>query len=481
MDDLTQGLGVDDDELQRRSRILGQIGPSESAVGPSIPSTPPAQPRIPSPSANDKTPPLTLRGVSPQLQQQTSTDQAEAKRIQDTGSGISQIQHGSKDGGIGIAKPHPILGGLLRGVDVLGSAIAPGIMANIPGTELHHERLGGQARERIGSDIEEQGKQAATAHTAAETESLENPTPAVKTGEESTLHDLMTGQNGQPRVNPDTGKPYSYLEAYEVVKSAGQKPPAVGEADKPLANLAQMNQALARRFQVLHPGEQLPPEYTLPHGATNGDYARINQSLTGEEGAVGTSQTHADAQASLKESRAQRQANVETSRQDRLSHQDQERTDKLAAPTAATKSMIEAAPGVITLANRVKQLVDQQKANLGPASSRWAEFMAGKVGDPNPEFTKLRTDVGLLTTKLMRMHVGARGGEIMMGHFKDLIDTGKQSPENLQAALDEIIQYAQETQVEGQGGGQSSPVHADAGPKATHVYDPKTGTIKPVQ
>src|SRR5713226_10048853 len=102
----TTGLGLDEDEMQRRSRLQGQFGMSDSAVGPVIPPTQqppphPAQPRIASPSANDKTPPVTLRGISPQLQQRTSTDEAEAKRIQDTGSGISQIQHGSKEGGIG--------------------------------------------------------------------------------------------------------------------------------------------------------------------------------------------------------------------------------------------------------------------------------------------------------------------------------------------------------------------------------------------
>jgi len=86
----------------------------------------------------------------------------------------------------------------------------------------------------------------------------------------------------------------------------------------------------------------------------------------------------------------------------------------------------------------VRQLVDQQEKSLGPAASRWAEFMAGKVGSPNPEFTKLRTDVGLLTTKLMRMHVGARGGQDIMHHFQEMLEVSKQSPENLRAALDEI-------------------------------------------
>ncbi len=126
-------------------------------------------------------------------------------------------------------------------------------------------------------------------------------------------------------------------------------------------------------------------------------------------------------------------------------------------PTAATRTMSEAAPKVLDLVNRVSQLVDAQEKTLGPAASRWNEFMAGKVGAPNADFTKLRTDVGLLQTALMRMHVGARGGEQMMEHFRDLIDTSKQSPENLRAALEEIKSYAEAVQGTHGGGGNTLP------------------------
>jgi hypothetical protein len=118
-------------------------------------------------------------------------------------------------------------------------------------------------------------------------------------------------------------------------------------------------------------------------------------------------------------------------------------------PTSSTRTMIEAAPGVLNLANRIDKEIDQQKASLGPAASRWNEFMTRKVGAPNPEFTKLVTDTDLLTTLLMRMHVGARGGEGMMQHFQNLLATGKQSPENLKAALQEIRQYTQDRISEG--------------------------------
>lgn len=43
----------------------------------------------------------------------------------------------------------------------------------------------------------------------------------VKTGQtpaEQVIHDLMTGNNGQPRINPQTQKPYSYLEAFNATE-----------------------------------------------------------------------------------------------------------------------------------------------------------------------------------------------------------------------------------------------------------------------
>lgn len=128
--------------------------------------------------------------------------------------------------------------------------------------------------------------------------------------------------------------------------------------------------------------------------------------------------------------------------------------------TSTTKTMIEAAPKVRDFVTRIRTLVNQQRAQLGPAAGRWNEFMTGKVGAPNPQFARLRTDTSLLQTLLMRMHAGARGSQYLMAHFKELMDSGRQSPENLLAAIDEIDQYAQSLQHgDGGGGGGSESGH----------------------
>jgi hypothetical protein len=79
----------------------------------------------------------------------------------------------------------------------------------------------------------EQGTANATTNEAnARADALRNPPPKQgATPEETTLHDLMTGNNGSPRINPDTQKPYQYLEAYGAVNQAktDTKAPKAGD------------------------------------------------------------------------------------------------------------------------------------------------------------------------------------------------------------------------------------------------------------
>jgi hypothetical protein len=81
------------------------------------------------------------------------------------------------------------------------------------------------------------------------------------------------------------------------------------------------------------------------------------------------------------------------------------------------------------------------KGKLGPLAGRYSEFMAGKVGDGDPDYVQLRTDLGLFQTALMKAHVGARGSEKIMEHFKNLLDSGKFSPEALNAAMNTVKGY----------------------------------------
>jgi hypothetical protein len=83
------------------------------------------------------------------------------------------------------------------------------------------------------------------------------------------------------------------------------------------------------------------------------------------------------------------------------------------------------------------------KGKLGVAASRWNDFLAGKVGD-EPDFAKLRTDMGLLGTALMQAHVGARGSHEMLEHFKSLADYRISDAATLRSALGREYNYVTE-------------------------------------
>jgi hypothetical protein len=82
----------------------------------------------------------------------------------------------------------------------------------------------------------------------------------------------------------------------------------------------------------------------------------------------------------------------------------------------------------------------QAKGKLGVAASRWNAFMGGTVGT-DPDFAPLRTDMGLLATKLMQVHVGARGSAEMLHHFANLADYKISDAPTLTAALKAEYRY----------------------------------------
>ncbi|HJS97858.1 MAG TPA: hypothetical protein VJ756_02115 [Terriglobales bacterium] len=189
-------------------------------------------------------------------------DMANWENLKASPSGIAKLHATAKNPFVHTLENVGIGG--LKALDTVGSMVAPGLAASIPGTTLHHRVLENQAAARVGEDVGEESKRAQSAKDIAEArkadadanakpvdskideytdangqrvEVMQRPDNSTyeriggkvqeKTGQGTdvqALHDLMTGDNGQPRVNPQTGKPYTYLEAFTAVKQAGQKP-----------------------------------------------------------------------------------------------------------------------------------------------------------------------------------------------------------------------------------------------------------------
>ncbi|HEY2496569.1 MAG TPA: hypothetical protein VGK24_05830 [Candidatus Angelobacter sp.] len=236
-DQLMISLGLHPDQQEAQQRVVDAIqgNSSDLATGANakqdtedrMPRTPmsrpsapvPAQQAQPAQSADSGSPiPIARPGSSSQRAitipgvsdgpAKLAADQTEVQRLQDTGSGISQIKR----------KPLRILA---RIADVAGSALFPTIAENIPGTQFHHQVLQNEAQSRVGTDLAEEEKGLTLQHQNLENANLENPPDKTgDTPEEKTIHDLMAGENGNPRINPDTNKPYQYLEAYQTVKQA---------------------------------------------------------------------------------------------------------------------------------------------------------------------------------------------------------------------------------------------------------------------
>lgn len=426
---------------QAHSNVAG-VAP---AIAPAAPPPPPVRP-MPAPGASSV--PTLGPAVTPPApaNPMASAHSAELGRLTtgDTGkSGIAQIKNPFARVGLQIA-------------DAIGGGFFPGLEQRIPGTEGHHDVLVRQAQRNVTNDEAAAVNEAKNTELGARTQEEDARAHALLNPpeKEQNVGKTITNDQGIMQWNPAT-------QRYDIpAGKASEKPEAVhppiaddqgnlwfqhpdGTVTPVMANGKQLKakqapektvapeQQYIDEYQKLHPGStiadaihhygidsqqpQRPPQVVMftPDGQGG---ATANVVRPGQTVAPGSMTA----------------AGFNTSN----------------VPTSNTRTMVESAPIVLDLAKRIDQLVDEQANQLGPAKSRWSEFMAGKVGSPNPEFTKLRTDVGLLSTKLMQMHVGSRGGERIMEHFQKLIDSGVQSPENLKAALSEIETYARSVEHE---------------------------------
>lgn len=433
---------------------------TESAAPAPMP-TSPAAPGLPPVGQSPLGPALSLGGQRP-----STPATNELHRLQTTGSGISQIHN-------------PFARVPLQILDALGRGFFPGVEMGIPGTSGHHDVLLAQQGKAVN---QEEGERAADTadENAASKRSLEGAQANeanAKAGEskEDQPHTLATDQ-GIMQWNPDTkrfdipaGKPPEKEEtegktvttdqgvmqwdpktkAYSIkVGNAPEKESqgkTLQDADGVWYSIGKDNAAVpitvgGKPFQGKTPEEKTGS----PEQQFIDEYRNKNKGASVADAEKAFKAIQPPEKANEGTWSLQQNAKGETVLFNTKTGQTQAAPADIVknGPTAQTRTMQETAPKVLDLAARVGQLVDQQAKTLGPAASRWSEFMAGKVGAPNPEFTKLRTDVGLLQTALMRMHVGSRGGEQMMQHFQGLIDVAKQSPENLKAALGEITAYA---------------------------------------
>lgn len=157
------------------------------------------------------------------LQERTTNDQTELARLQNSGSGISQIKN-------------PFGRNALRALETVGNIFVPRTMGEIPGTEAHNRLLIGQQRGRIGEDVAEQRAEDESAKSAAETQEAEARTRQA---------DAAAAAAGQPKPKEEKwgefanftdldGTPLIHEEnSGQVVRATDKKPPTGFKAIPP--------------------------------------------------------------------------------------------------------------------------------------------------------------------------------------------------------------------------------------------------------
>ena len=124
-----------------------------------------------------------------------------------------------------------------------------------------------------------------------------------------------------------------------------------------------------------------------------------------------------------------------------------------------------------------------KEGKLGPVASKLQDWLNAKgsvlhsvsnfVPEGDARVQQLFTKLGLSTTGLMQVHVGARGSAAMLEHFADLADAKKMSGDAFLTALNTENKYVQMKAM-------LPNVQAKAQPQAQPLYrrDPATHVVQ---
>jgi hypothetical protein len=112
-------------------------------------------------------------------------------------------------------------------------------------------------------------------------------------------------------------------------------------------------------------------------------------------------------------------------------------------PTAQMRNTAQRAELVHAMTPELLQNIDSNASQLGPVMGHWNDFMQGKVGLDNPNFAQLRADLLLYSSSVALAHAQGRLPENLREEFDHMINSPKQSPENLKAIIGRVDQAMQ--------------------------------------
>jgi hypothetical protein len=224
-----------------------------------------------------------------------------------------------------------------------------------------------------------------------------------------------------------------------------------------------LNSGLQTRWQVLNPGQSLPDWAKLNSNSTPMDFDRVDKLLEATEKGKATQAQQATVNAiraqTFQLATAKEGYNWVTGTatqgpsagkvvavpqsdiqkygiQDAGKMEDVDITKTQSGRQWLTLANKQAPAGAPPEDKGIGQLIDEldKDGKLGPLAGRWQEFMAGKFGAGDPEYTALRTKLDLSNTLLATVHSG-RLGPFLMENMQQLANAGKMDGATLKSAF----------------------------------------------
>ncbi len=298
----------------------------------------------------------------------------------------------------GVSKMHGIGGGIVKGLDVAGSILAPRAMTYIPGSSLNYQHQLDVARQNVTQDTAQQQQEQQIADEQAR----------------AGLEQAQTGQFDMVPVQ-DPANPE-------------QEPIMVQRKDA-----ERMQAALSRtgaQKDIASGKNETATNIAAGHNATTEDVA--GKKIASTTDIANANRDSREKVASLHEAQADFRARLVQAEKaaggaagGKLSAQNQARSEFAGTVTAQIPGLIE----------EVKGLKDM----VGPGAGRWNDMWVNKAGFNDPKnsgaFAGLDNDLKLFASAVVVTHFGARGGgqhfiEAMIKNF-----SAAQTPEDFVARI----------------------------------------------
>jgi len=259
--------------------------------------------------------------------------------------------------------------------------------------------------------------------------------------------------------------------ALEAWKPAGGELTNVltGEKTGGISNVAPLNQGLQSRWNVLHPGQQLPDFFTLKQNASPADFERIDKIMQQEENAKGTVAQQNVANAIRQQSydfmvdkeglkpvigtdpKSGKTVAVPYSQALQMGIKDAaempgtEYAKTLSGRQWLQLALTQAPKGAPASDMGISQLLDKmdKAGKLGPLAGRWNDFMTAGWGSGDADYAALRTKMDLSSTLLGSVHTG-RLGPYLLENLASLAQTKKMDGPTLKSAFNTEISYVKD-------------------------------------